>query len=101
MRSGENYMRNFSRQAQREREHNFSRSVRPKRLSLIAGVFIAALSLIGYLASPPPSQALSSGVVISQVYGNDGTNVLFDYVELFNRGDTPVDITGWSIQVAV
>lgn len=93
-------MRNFSRQAQRGTRQSFPRSVRRTRLSLIAGVVIAALAMTGYLASPPPSQALSSGVVISQVYGNDGTNFLFDYVELFNRGTTPIDITGWSVQVA-
>ncbi|HKP85331.1 MAG TPA: C25 family cysteine peptidase [Blastocatellia bacterium] len=93
-------MRNLGRQAQRERKHPSSRSTRRARLSFVAGVLIAAVALTGYLASPPRSQALSSGVVISQVYGNDGTNFLFDYVELFNRGTTPVDITGWSVQVA-
>jgi hypothetical protein len=94
-------MSNISRQAQIKREYPFSGSFSRARLSFVAGFLITAVALTGFLASPPSSQALSTGVVISQVYGNDGTNVLFDYVELFNRGDTPVDITGWSIQVAV
>jgi hypothetical protein len=93
-------MRSFTRQSQRERRQPFSSPSRRTRLSLLAGIVIAALALTNYLASPPPSQALSAGIVISQVYGNDGTNVLFDYVELFNRGNTPVNITGWSVQVA-
>ena len=93
-------MKSPYRQSQSGRRLPFSRSVGRTPLSLIAGVVISALAFAGYLASPPPSQALSSGVVISQVYGNDGTNFLFDYVELFNRGNTAVDITGWSVQVA-
>jgi hypothetical protein len=40
-------------------------------------------------------------VVISQVYGgggNSGAQYYNDFVELFNRGTTAVDISGWSIQ---
>jgi hypothetical protein len=43
----------------------------------------------------------TSTVVISQLYGgggNTGATLTNDYVELFNRGSTPVDITGWSLQ---
>jgi hypothetical protein len=39
--------------------------------------------------------------VISQVYGGGGSNgaaFIQDFVELFNRGPTAVDISGWSIQ---
>ncbi|HEX8090117.1 MAG TPA: lamin tail domain-containing protein, partial [Blastocatellia bacterium] len=93
-------MRSLNKQDQRERRLSFLRSARRTRLSLIAAVAIAAICVASYLASPPPSHALSSGIVISQVYGNDGTNFLFDYVELFNRSNSPVDITGWSVQVA-
>ena len=55
------------------------------------------LSLIMITAS---SQAQ---VVISQVYGgggNGGAVYTNDFVELFNKGNAPVDITGWSIQLA-
>ncbi|HBB87023.1 MAG TPA: hypothetical protein DC047_05360, partial [Blastocatellia bacterium] len=43
----------------------------------------------------------SSGVVISQVYGgggNSGSTYKNDYIELYNRGASPVDLTGWSVQ---
>ena len=45
--------------------------------------------------------ALSSGVVISEVYGGAaGSSATYrhDFVELFNRGTAPVDVSGWSVQ---
>jgi hypothetical protein len=42
-------------------------------------------------------------VVISQVYGgggNTGAVYNYDFIELFNRGATPVNITGWAVQYA-
>jgi hypothetical protein len=42
-------------------------------------------------------------IVISQIYGgggNAGAHYSNDFVELFNRGNIPVDITGWSVQYA-
>ncbi|WP_338876062.1 putative Ig domain-containing protein [Spirosoma sp. SC4-14] len=42
-------------------------------------------------------------VVISQVYGGGGnSNATYknDFIELFNRGNTPVVIDGWSVQYA-
>ncbi len=52
---------------------------------------------------PPPPPPSNSAIVISQVYGgggNAGATYRNDYVELFNRGTAPVDITGWSLQYA-
>lgn len=49
-------------------------------------------------AARPPSD-----VVISQIYGgggNGGATYLNDYVELYNRGSGPADLTGWSLQYA-
>ncbi len=60
-----------------------------------------ALAILAFLAALPA--AANAQVVISQVYGGAGSNqALFqgDYVELFNRGTTPVSISGWSIQYA-
>ncbi len=40
-------------------------------------------------------------VVISQIYGgggNSGANFTHDFIELFNRGSSPVDLSGWSVQ---
>ncbi|MBL8173109.1 MAG: lamin tail domain-containing protein [Bryobacterales bacterium] len=42
-------------------------------------------------------------VVISQIYGgggNAGARYRNDFIELFNRGDSPVDINAWSVQYA-
>jgi peptidase C25-like protein/lamin tail-like protein len=74
---------------------------RPGIATVIAAAMLSASS---YLVSPPASQALSSGIVISQVYPNGGTSgALYrnDFIELFNRGNTPINITGWSVQYAV
>ena len=46
---------------------------------------------------------LNAPVVISQLYGgggNAGAVLGNDFVELFNRSDAPVDVTGWSVQYA-
>lgn len=70
---------------------------------------IALLALLLAACSQPPqkttvkAQAISNGVVISQVYGgggNSGATLRNDFIELFNRGSTPVDLTGWSVQYA-
>jgi DNA/RNA endonuclease G (NUC1)/uncharacterized protein YjdB len=42
-------------------------------------------------------------VVISQIYGgggNSGATYTHDFVELFNRGTAPVDLTGWRVHYA-
>lgn len=49
------------------------------------------------------SSASYSQVVLSQVYGGGGNNLSVyknDFVELFNRGTSAVNIEGWSIQYA-
>jgi predicted extracellular nuclease len=49
------------------------------------------------------SQAISSDIVISQVYGgggNGGATYTHDFIELFNRGTSTVSLTGWSVQYA-
>ncbi len=49
------------------------------------------------------SNTLANGVVISQIYGgggNTGSTYKQDYIELFNRSNMPVDITGWTVQYA-
>lgn len=63
-----------------------------------------ALCLFGLLGLVPSAGlAISADIVISQVYGgggNTGAQFKNDYVELFNRGSTPVDVSGWSVQYA-
>lgn len=53
--------------------------------------------------TPSPSPVGSTGVVISQIYGgggNSGAPFRNDFIEVFNNGNTPVDLTGWSVQYA-
>jgi hypothetical protein len=55
------------------------------------------------LAAPAAAPDCESCVVISQVYGGGGNNGAAwtnDFIELFNRGDRAVDLTGWSVQYA-
>lgn len=55
------------------------------------------------LAGACPAFAVSPDVVISQVYGgggNSGATYKNDFIELFNRGTSPVSLNGWSVQYA-
>jgi len=55
------------------------------------------------LALATPAFAVSPDIVISQVYGgggNSGATLTHDFIEVFNRGVAPVDVTGWSVQYA-
>src|SRR5438552_11560991 len=74
------------------------------RTSLVATLLISIFAITSYyFASPPPVQGISSGIVISQVYGgggNTGATFKNDFIELFNRGSSPVIINGWSVQYA-
>ena len=61
------------------------------------------LALITLIAAPPTPIAISPDVVISQVYGgggNAGATFTNDFIELYNRGSAPVDVTGWTAQYA-
>ena len=66
---------------------------------LMSGLVILSLALVALPTQP--AQALSADIVISQVYGgggNSGGVYTNDFVELFNRGTSPVSLAGWSIQ---
>ena len=68
------------------------------RIRLLALVLAASGSML-----VPLAHAASPDAVISQVYaggGNVGASYANDFVELFNRGGTAVDLTGWTIQYA-
>lgn len=61
---------------------------------------VALLSLLSLAAFGSQAHA---EVVISQVYGgggNSGAEYRQDFIELFNRGDAPVNLSGWSVQYA-
>ncbi|WP_281316694.1 lamin tail domain-containing protein [Polyangium sp. y55x31] len=53
--------------------------------------------------APPSSAPCASTVVVSQIYGgggNAGATYKNDFVELHNRGNTAVNLAGWSVQYA-
>ena len=64
---------------------------------------LAVLAFTALLLAVPARPASLSGVVVSQVYaggGNTGASFDHDFVELFNPGAGPADVSGWSIQYA-
>jgi predicted extracellular nuclease len=77
------------------------------RRQLLAFLTLAVLLTTGLLLKSvqlvPTVEAVSNTIVISQIYGgggNAGSTYTHDFIELFNRGNTTVDVTGWSVQYA-
>lgn len=70
------------------------------QLAWFVQTFVAC-ALVG--ATSSAARATSADIVVSQVFGGGG-NVSApyqnDYIELFNRGNSAVDITGWTVQYA-
>lgn len=76
-------------------------SHRKRRVGL-ATLSVAALTA-PFAAAAPAAHAVSADVVIGEVYGgggNTGAPFANDFVELHNRGTSPVSLTGWSVQYA-
>jgi Lamin Tail Domain len=64
---------------------------------------LAALLTLAVLVIPAAAGSGTGAIVISQVFGgggNAGAPFASDYVELFNRSSSAVDVTGWSVQYA-
>ena len=64
---------------------------------------VVLLALLVLPAVPTPARAASPNVVVSQIFGaggNSGSPLTNDFVELFNRGSTPIDLSGWTVQYA-
>ena len=60
-------------------------------------------ALAAALLVAPAARSASSDMVVSQVYaggGNSGATFANDFVEIFNRGTTAIDLGTWSIQYA-
>ncbi|MFJ4090844.1 lamin tail domain-containing protein [Kitasatospora sp. NPDC089913] len=78
---------------------------RTDRVRLRALAVASAATVVAALTALPAgtAQAVSPDLVISQVYGgggNSGAPYANDFVELYNRGTTPVSLTGWTVQYA-
>ena len=68
------------------------------RIRILLALFAASA-----LVAVPFAHGATSSVVVSQIYaggGNAGATYTNDFVELFNRGATALDVTGWTIQYA-
>jgi uncharacterized protein len=68
------------------------------RIRIAFAVVFAAALLVA-----PAARSVSADMVVSQVYGgggNSGATFTHDFVELFNRGSSAVDLGTWSIQYA-
>jgi len=66
-------------------------------------VLLSALALIVLVLLVQPAGAVSQNLVVSQVYGgggNTGATFNTDFVEIFNRGSSSVDLDGYSLQYA-
>jgi hypothetical protein len=71
----------------------------PRVPTLVPLLFLLAVLLF----AAPVAQSASPNIVVSQVYaggGNAGATFTHDFVELFNRGSSAVDVGGWTIQYA-
>lgn len=82
-------------------------------LLLLCGCWVALQRAVGVAAENYATRATphwlsqplytSPDVVVSQVYGGGGERnapYKHDFIELFNRGTTTVNLTGWSVQYA-
>src|SRR5215510_7188830 len=76
----------------------------PRSLSIILLALCFATVALRFLLFPREARgALSPDIVISQVYGgggNSGATFTNDFIELFNRGTMPVNISSWAVQYA-
>ena len=74
--------------------------------ALISGFTTSALIAGAWLAAPTPAAAGASStapVVINEVYGgggNTGATYKQDFVELYNKSASAVNLAGWSVQYA-
>jgi endonuclease G, mitochondrial len=79
-----------------------------KYFVVLSAVVLTAISLgtkFGVTAGEPElaPRMISPNVVISQVYGgggNTGATHTHDFVELFNRGDQPINLANYTVQYA-
>src|SRR5262245_53330822 len=71
--------------------------------SSIIAVGALFASVLAMVSEAPPAAAVSTSVVISQVYGGGGNlNATYshDFVELHNLSASTVSLMGWSVQYA-
>ncbi|HEX4915694.1 MAG TPA: lamin tail domain-containing protein, partial [Vicinamibacterales bacterium] len=70
-------------------------------LSNVNGAGVAKGIGVGTITNDDPAPPVVSDVVISQVYGgggNQNATLTNDFIELFNRSTSPINLNGWSVQ---
>ena len=74
---------------------------RPSVAAALLGLVSTTLAVGLTTVTAPAAQAVSSTVVISEVYGgggNSGATFTHDFIELYNPSPNPVNVSGWSVQ---
>jgi DNA/RNA endonuclease G (NUC1) len=74
---------------------------RVRFLVLAALLCAISLGMVVHSVFTRRVEAVSTTVVISQIYGgggNAGATLKNDFIELFNKGTSPVNVTGWTVQ---
>jgi len=69
----------------------------------VLALLVLAVLVAGGAAVPQAAYGASPDLVVSQLFaggGNSGAPFQNDFVELFNRGSTSVDVSTWTIQYA-
>lgn len=86
---------------------NVSYAIVNVQTNAAASYSVVVTNFAGAVTSAPAILTVNSGtaanLVISQIYGgggNSGATYRNDYVELFNPGSLPVNVSGWSVQYA-
>jgi DNA/RNA endonuclease G (NUC1) len=76
-------------------------SARSRFVPLIALALLGVVVMVQQVFFARRVQAASTSIVISQIYGaggNSGATLQNDYIELFNKGNSAVNLSGWSVQ---
>ena len=69
----------------------------------LVGLLVVLAAVAAGVIAVPAARSASPDVVVSQVFaggGNSGAPYANDFVELFNRSATSIDVSGWTIQYA-
>ncbi len=65
----------------------------------VARLAVGLVAVVAALVGTSGALAACSSITISQVYGgggNSGATFKNDFIELYNLGNAPVNLTGWS-----
>lgn len=74
-----------------------------QRRQWLPGIVAAIVAAATAVVAAPAATAASPDVVLSELYGgggNTGAPYTNDFVELYNRGSSAVDVSSWSVQYA-